>query len=93
MKMKTMIDLSDPVAASKAGYVLCVLYAPGEYAPCPSVFLSDIARGATPWAAHFTALHEAVEYADEMRHRRLVDGDARLFVRDQDGGIAWKNWT
>lgn len=88
--MQTMIDLREP--ETKPGYVLFVLYAPGEYAPCPTVFLSDIERGAVPWAAHFTALYEAVDYVDEMRHRRLVDADAKLFVRDHTGRIAWKNW-
>jgi hypothetical protein len=91
MTMKTMIDLSDPVAAAKPGYVLFVLYAPGHYAPCPSVFLSDIERGATPWAMHCTALYEAVEYVEEMKHRRLIGSDSMLFIRDHEGRIVWKN--
>lgn len=85
----TMIDANDHHA--KPGYVLYVLYAPGSYAPCPSVFLSDIHRGATPWAAHFTAVYEAVEYVEEMKHRKLIGPDSKLFIRDETDRIVWRN--
>lgn len=81
-------------AAKRAGFVLYVLYAPGIYAPCPCVFAWTNATrpDLTIWAAHFDALHEAVDYVGEMRRRRLIDRDSRLFIRDEQGRTAWRNY-
>lgn len=91
--MMKIIDANEAVQLK--GYVLFVLYAPGCYAPCPSIFASmnesDAHEGRTVWAAHFTALYEAVEYVEEMKHRRLVGADSKLFVRNEEGFIVWRN--
>ena len=87
----TMIDLNETPHATKPGYILFVLYAPGAYAPCPSVFLTDLLNGATPAAMHFTALYEAVAYVDEMSWRRLIGKDTKLFIRNHEGFIVWRN--
>lgn len=87
----TTIDLNDAAARSKPGYVLYVHYAPGAYAPYPSIFLSDIERGATPWAKHCTALYEAVALGEEAKHRNLIGPDSKLFILDHEGRIAWRN--